>query len=644
MNTFVQLKENTQSRAAANKVADRDPISRAPFQPIANRGEAVFQRQLDERLNKSSRVESQVQLKQMLNRSPRAVAQAKLADTLSTRTTGLQQNFRSKENRTGLPNELESGIENLSGLAMDDVKVHYNSLEPEKMQALAYTRGTNIHLGPGQEKHLGHEAWHAVQQKQGRVKPTMQMKGGVSVNDDEGLEHEADVMAANALQLSAQPQSTLAGEEIRTGMSEPVQGEAAERAGLGSRVRAPTLPQSETIVQRVRIRNKGIKGLTHLVALTTEGHIYNEDWLNNEGEEVHHGDLLQVDLDNALYSRRGINQEVNVQRDKEGPQNHLWLEAISLNNQNLPADQFVREEMLIDPVMIHQPRPRQGLDGAIDSMAYVLRTIIDKKIVRDPQPCEKLLQTVVSLKNQLHITSAPVPINLEAIGGQLEDSLSSIERLELFEDNEHAGTELHKAAALLRKAFDEYKKPKTQVTPGGKIGRATLAHLGVKGIDLGGTGLVGKMLDVNVSDEVNDKNFLVLGDAMDLQSIFEPDCVDEVIAQLLPLVEMETEHSVEARLLVIERVLAGVNYICPKGRATIQFNGNSPPGKVDEHQLLALADKHHFKLEQQSARHTVSIGALMSGINLRGNKSSSSKPSAPEKPQEPLYRWFTFER
>ena len=380
MNTFVQLKENTQSRAAANKVADRDPISRAPFQPIANRGEAVFQRQLDERLNKSSRVESQVQLKQMLNRSPRAVAQAKLADTLSTRTTGLQQNFRSKENRTGLPNELESGIENLSGLAMDDVKVHYNSLEPEKMQALAYTRGTNIHLGPGQEKHLGHEAWHAVQQKQGRVKPTMQMKGGVSVNDDEGLEHEADVMAANALQLSAQPQSTLAGEEIRTGMSEPVQGEAAERAGLGSRVRAPTLPQSETIVQRVRIRNKGIKGLTHLVALTTEGHIYNEDWLNNEGEEVHHGDLLQVDLDNALYSRRGINQEVNVQRDKEGPQNHLWLEAISLNNQNLPADQFVREEMLIDPVMIHQPRPRQGLDGAIDSMAYVLRTIIDKKI------------------------------------------------------------------------------------------------------------------------------------------------------------------------------------------------------------------------------------------------------------------------
>jgi len=41
----------------------------------------------------------------------------------------------------------------------------------------------------GNEKHLG----HVVQQAQGRVKPTMQLKE-VGVNDDEGLEKEADVM------------------------------------------------------------------------------------------------------------------------------------------------------------------------------------------------------------------------------------------------------------------------------------------------------------------------------------------------------------------------------------------------------------------------------------------------------------------
>ena len=59
--------------------------------------------------------------------------------------------------------------------------------------------GTDIHLASGQEKHLPHEAWHEVQQKQGRVKPTSQIKGKVNVNDDLRLKKEADVMRQKAL-------------------------------------------------------------------------------------------------------------------------------------------------------------------------------------------------------------------------------------------------------------------------------------------------------------------------------------------------------------------------------------------------------------------------------------------------------------
>ena len=51
--------------------------------------------------------------------------------------------------------------------------------------------------GPGQEKHLPHELGHVVQQKQGKVKPTTQLKGKVNINDDAGLEKEADVLGAN---------------------------------------------------------------------------------------------------------------------------------------------------------------------------------------------------------------------------------------------------------------------------------------------------------------------------------------------------------------------------------------------------------------------------------------------------------------
>ncbi|MCA2999588.1 MAG: DUF4157 domain-containing protein, partial [Rhodocyclaceae bacterium] len=91
------------------------------------------------------------------------------------------------------------GIESLSGMNMDNVNVHLNSSKPAQLNAHAYAQGTDIHVAPGQEKHLPHEAWHVVQQAQGRVKPTMQMKRGVRVNDDQGLEREADVMGQRAL-------------------------------------------------------------------------------------------------------------------------------------------------------------------------------------------------------------------------------------------------------------------------------------------------------------------------------------------------------------------------------------------------------------------------------------------------------------
>lgn len=107
---------------------------------------------------------------------------------------------QSKTNNTGMPDGLKSGIENLSGFAMDDVKVHYNSSKPAALQAHAYAQGTDIHIASGQEKHLPHEAWHVAQQKQGRVQPTASVNG-VAVNDNPGLENEADVMGAKAMQM-----------------------------------------------------------------------------------------------------------------------------------------------------------------------------------------------------------------------------------------------------------------------------------------------------------------------------------------------------------------------------------------------------------------------------------------------------------
>lgn len=112
----------------------------------------------------------------------------------------LQGKFKTiqrQENKTGMPDNLKSGIESISGVDVSDVRVHYNSSKPAQMNAHAYAQGTNIHIAPSQEQHLPHEAWHTVQQKQGRVQPTTSVNG-TPVNDNKSLESEADVMGAKA--------------------------------------------------------------------------------------------------------------------------------------------------------------------------------------------------------------------------------------------------------------------------------------------------------------------------------------------------------------------------------------------------------------------------------------------------------------
>ena len=94
-------------------------------------------------------------------------------------------------NLTGIPTQMKLDFERRSGLSFDDVRVHYNSDKPRKIGALAYTQIPQVHIGPGQEKHLRHELGHVVQQKQGIVRPTTWING-LPVNDSPLLEHMAN--------------------------------------------------------------------------------------------------------------------------------------------------------------------------------------------------------------------------------------------------------------------------------------------------------------------------------------------------------------------------------------------------------------------------------------------------------------------
>jgi hypothetical protein len=113
-----------------------------------------------------------------------------------------------RTNRTGLPDDLKAGVEAMSGVSLDGVKVHYNSPHPERLGAHAYARGREIHVARGQERHLPHEAWHLVQQAQGRVRPGRRIGPNVPVNEDRHLEREADVMGAKAASRSQAPRQS----------------------------------------------------------------------------------------------------------------------------------------------------------------------------------------------------------------------------------------------------------------------------------------------------------------------------------------------------------------------------------------------------------------------------------------------------
>ena len=103
----------------------------------------------------------------------------------------------SEKGKTGIPSVMKKSFEQSSGFSFDDVRVHYSSEKPAQLHAHAYTQGNDVFVAPGQEKHLPHELGHVVQQKSNMVKPNEEI-GGLPLNTDPAMEHDADDIAQNA--------------------------------------------------------------------------------------------------------------------------------------------------------------------------------------------------------------------------------------------------------------------------------------------------------------------------------------------------------------------------------------------------------------------------------------------------------------
>ncbi|MCB9234973.1 MAG: DUF4157 domain-containing protein [Bacteroidia bacterium] len=129
--------------------------------------------------------------------------QAKMGDGGGNGSFSPVQRKESSEN--GLPENVQGKMENSLGSDFSNVNIHENSNSASDMGALAYTQGNDVHFAPGQFKPdtrsgqelIGHELTHVVQQREGNIKPTTEVNGQ-GVNNDKGLEAEADSMGAKA--------------------------------------------------------------------------------------------------------------------------------------------------------------------------------------------------------------------------------------------------------------------------------------------------------------------------------------------------------------------------------------------------------------------------------------------------------------
>lgn len=124
----------------------------------------------------------------------------------------LPQDNGSGKSSNGLPQTVQAKMEQTLGADFSGVNIHAESSKASEAGALAYTQGKDVHFAPGQfqpdtqkgQELIGHELTHVVQQQKGQVRPTGEVNG-MALNDDPGLEQQADIMGAKAAQAKVDP-------------------------------------------------------------------------------------------------------------------------------------------------------------------------------------------------------------------------------------------------------------------------------------------------------------------------------------------------------------------------------------------------------------------------------------------------------
>ena len=111
-----QTTRDQHTASASDQTTQQSDTAASYF--VDNRPEAIIQRKLVD----------------AINHSPYMVAQRQRINGMFGSAVQLKETVV-KPNHTGLPDNLKSSIESLSGISLDHVKTHYNSSHPASLNA-----------------------------------------------------------------------------------------------------------------------------------------------------------------------------------------------------------------------------------------------------------------------------------------------------------------------------------------------------------------------------------------------------------------------------------------------------------------------------------------------------------------------------
>lgn len=346
---FADKTMESQTRTQPEAQSARSPRMAAGL--VDRRPEAVAQRQRVEALDRSPRVGVQRALHAAIQRQPRQVAQRQAIERLFGAAP--------PPDRAGLPAELRSGIERLSGMSLAGVRVHYNSARPAQVGALAYAQGRDIHLAPGQEQHLPHEAWHVVQQARAPMEPTMRTPAGVAIHDDPALESEADAMGARALAVAAS-----------TSLAPPVPPTAGE-----------PMPAGNGPLQR--FTNQDVRERAERLAREQKGgddfSRYVEAKIQARAHELSSGDMQRDYFVAERETQRAWTHLQTIEGGRLLASASEWAELKG----GLSSEEWGRAMTALQPVLVAQLRPSRDLAGTRQALALPMQGVPDAVRVLD---------------------------------------------------------------------------------------------------------------------------------------------------------------------------------------------------------------------------------------------------------------------